>query len=69
MFEHIDNDTRDWMAAQMCGDGSVDMEHDVLRVYLPKSVKSISTLLRFDDLIPGSFYFRLGRGNSEADGQ
>ena len=52
----------------MCGDGTVDMCDNMLRVNLPKSIKSISTLLRFDDLIPGSFYFRLGRGTSEAEG-
>lgn len=67
MFDHIDLDDRDYIASQMDGDGTVDMHHDCLRVSMPKSVKSITTILRFDDWIPGAVDFRLGRGNSDAD--
>lgn len=64
-FADIDEDTKWYVGSQLDGDGCC-WATESLHVNLPKSIKSATTVLRFQKLFGGSVYWRLGRGNREA---
>lgn len=64
-FADIDEETKWYVASQLDGDGCV-WATSTLIVNLPKSIKSATTVLRFQKLFGGSVYWKLGRGNREA---
>ena len=64
-FADIDENTKWYVASQLDGDGCV-WATSTLIVNLPKSIKSATTVLRFQKLFGGSVYWKLGRGNREA---